>query len=64
MRQPTWFPGKAIFRSKLIMTLQNIASQLHTGNDQLGPILLDFSEAFDKVPHQRLQHKLAFYCVR
>ena len=32
--------------------------------DQVDIILLDFSKAFEKVPHQRLLHKLDYYGVR
>ena len=32
--------------------------------DQVDAVLLDFSKAFDKVPHQRLRHKLHYYGVR
>ena len=32
--------------------------------DQVDAVLLDFSKAFDKVPHQRLRQKLHYYGVR
>ena len=39
--------------SQLIMTVQDLANSLNR-NEQVDGILLDFSKAFDKVPHQRL----------
>jgi hypothetical protein len=42
---------------------QSIAKSLANG-EQVHIILLDFSKAFDKVPHQRLLRKLDFYGVR
>ena len=50
--------------SQLITSIEGIASQLPSGKDQVDVILLDFSKAFDKVPHQRLIYKLDFYGVR
>ena len=50
--------------SQLITIIQGIASQLPSGKDQVDVILLDFSKAFDKVPHQRIIYNLDFYGVR
>ena len=49
--------------SQLIVTIDNIAKHLATG-DQVDVILLDFEKAFDKVPHSRLLLKLHYYGVR
>jgi hypothetical protein len=38
---------------QLITTIQDIAKNLSEGK-QVDAILLDFSKAFDKVPHERL----------
>ena len=49
--------------SQLIITVQDLANSLNR-NEQIDGILLDFSKAFDKVPHQRLLEKLSYYRVR
>ena len=49
--------------SQLILTVQDLANSLNEG-EQVDAILLDFSKAFDKVPHQRLLAKLRNYGVR
>ena len=49
--------------SQPIMTAQDLADNLNR-NKQVDGILLDFSKAFDKVPHQRLLDKLNYYGVR
>ena len=46
----------------VIVTIHEIASKLEKGS-QVDIILLDFAKAFDKVPHQRLLHKLEYYGV-
>ena len=49
--------------SQLVITLQELADGLNSG-DQMDCVLLDFSKAFDKVPHQRLLNKCHFYGIR
>ena len=48
--------------SQLLITVDDIARNLDNGL-QTDVVLLDFSKAFDKVPHQRLLHKLRHYGV-
>ena len=43
--------------TQLIATVHDLAENLNCGN-QTDVILLDFTKAFDKVPHGRLCHKL------
>ena len=49
--------------SQLVRTKQDLAASLEVG-EQIDAILLDFSKAFDKVPHQRLAQKLSHYGIR
>ena len=49
--------------TQLILTLHDLAKGIDTG-DQLDVILLDFSKAFDKVPHERLLHKIKHYGIQ
>jgi hypothetical protein len=48
---------------KLVLTIHDLSKALDSG-EQIDGILLDFSEAFDKVPHNRLLMKLDHYGVR
>ena len=57
------FRKKRSCESQLILTIQDLASGLEDG-EQIDAILLDFSKAFDKVPHQRLLLKLQHYRIR
>ena len=49
--------------SQLILTLQDFAKGLND-SEQIDAILLDFSKAFDTVPHERLLLKLDYYGIR
>ena len=49
--------------SQLILPVQDLGKRLNDG-EQIYTVLLDFSKAFDKVPHQRLLEKLCHYGVR
>ena len=57
------FRKKRSCESQLILTIQDQASSLEDG-EQIDAVLLDFSKAFDKVPHQRLLLKLQHYGIR
>ena len=48
--------------TQLVLTIQDLAKSV--GNrGQTDIILLDFSKVFDKVPHQRLLHKIHYYGI-
>ena len=49
--------------SQLLVTIQDLATGLRD-KQQIDAILLDFSKAFDRVPHERLLLKLHFYGIR
>ena len=49
--------------TQLILTINDLAKGLDN-SQQIDGILLDFSKAFDKVPHRRLAAKLQHYGVR
>ena len=49
--------------TQLILTINDLAKGLDN-SQQIDGILLDFSKAFDKVPHRRLAAKLHHYSVR
>lgn len=57
------FPKNHSCESQLILTIEHLAKNLDHG-DQMYMIILDFSKAFDKVPHQRLISKLQFYGIQ
>ena len=57
------FRRRRSYESQLIITIDALAKSLDKG-EQVDVILLDFSKAFDKVPHHRLLHKLDYYGVR
>ena len=57
------FRTKRSCETQLIVTIQELARNLSAG-EQMDIVLLDFSKAFDKVPHRRLLMKLDYYGVR
>ena len=57
------FRKKRSCETQLILTINDLANGLDN-SQQIGGILLDFSKAFDKVPHRRLAAKLHYYGVQ
>ena len=57
------FRKRCSCESQLILTVQYLAKGLNDG-EQIDAVLLDFSKAFDKVPHQRLLEKRRHYDIR
>jgi hypothetical protein len=57
------FRSKRSCETQLVITIEEIARKLANG-EQVDIILLDFSKAFDKVPHRRLLHKPKYYGIR
>ena len=57
------FRKKRSTESQLILIIQDLASGLDEG-EQIDAVLLDFSKAFDKLPHARLAAKLHHYGIR
>ena len=49
--------------TQLIITINEIASRVNLG-EQVDVLTLDFSKAFDKVPHERLFYKLQYYGIQ
>ena len=56
------FRSKRFTELQLILTIHDISSSLQQ-NKSIHAAVLDFSKAFDKVPHQRLLMKLERYGI-
>ena len=56
------FRSKHSCETQLLITTHDITS-LHDNNLQVDIGILDFSKAFDVVPHQRLLNKLSYYGI-
>ena len=57
------FRARRSCETQLVTLVQDLANSM-AGGGQTDVILLDFSKAFDKVPHQRLLYKLHNYGIR
>ena len=57
------FRKKLSCETQLICTVEEIARSLDKG-EQTDLIIMDFSKAFDSVPHRRLLMKLRYYSIR
>ena len=57
------FRAKRSTESQLILTIDDIARSLDS-KSSVDVAVLDFTKAFDKVPHKRLLHKVQHYGIR
>ena len=57
------FQSKRSSGTQLIKSVHDLAKSLNNG-EKIDSILLDFSKAFDKVPHRKLCLKLQHYGIR
>ena len=57
------FRAKRSCETQLVTLIHELAANLEAGS-QTDLIILDFSKAFDKVPHERLLRKLSHYGIR
>ena len=58
------FKAKRSTETQLICTIHDIASAIQSNKTTIHAAILDFSKAFDKVPHRRLLTKLDYYGIR
>ena len=56
------FSKKLSCETQLVCTVEEIAGSLDKG-EETDLIIMDFSKAFDSVPHQRLLMKLRYYGI-
>ena len=56
------FRKKHSCKTQLLTTVEDLASSLDA-REQVDCLILDFSKAFDSVPHQRLLHKIEWYGI-
>ena len=57
------FRGKRSTVTQLLITIHDLAKTIQD-NKSIHAAILDFSKAFDKVPHQRFLSKLEYYGIR
>ena len=57
------FRAKRSTETQLIQTIHDISKSLDKKETVDMAIMLDFTKAFDKVPHKRLIHKLNYYGI-
>ena len=56
------FRGKRSCESQLLLFVDKLAKSMYSGK-QVDVAVMDFSKAFDVVPHKRLLNKLNFYGI-